>query len=185
MSGRSNGDTAERERVFFALMPPAPVAQEIAAAARALAVDGRAVESERLHLTLAFVGNVTGDQRDRLLDAGDTVRMPAFTLVIDRAGAFRRAGIDWLAPSAPPAALLDLVQKLYKNTLCGIDDRVFRPHITIARRAGALKAGAIAPIRWPVTDFSLMASGSQGAPGAYRELRRWPLLPGSVGPASL
>lgn len=169
-----------RSRVFFALMPPASVAAEIGELTQSLELAGQAVSTDRLHLTLAFIGNVDDMQIDTLLARGDAVQVAPFTLTLDHAGGFARAGINWLAPSEPPQALPALSRMLYKNTHSAIDDRRFRPHITIERKAAVLETRSIIPIRWPVTDFSLIASGVNGAPGAYRELRRWPLLPASA-----
>ena len=67
----------------------------------------------------------------------------------------------------------------------GIDKHGFKPHITIARKAGRLGKGPIEPITWLVTHFSLVASGTAGAPGAYRELWRWPLSRSPVAAARL
>lgn len=181
----AQGPVARRFRVFFALMPPEPVARQIVDRARALDAGGRAVSRERLHLTLAFMGNVDRAALDALMARADSVRMSCFDLVLDQAGTFRRAGINWLAPSVPPPELLDLSAKLYKNTRADIDNTVFRPHVTISRRSPALKARPISPIQWSVRAFSLVASGDDGAPGAYVQLRQWPLSTPSVGPRGL
>jgi len=171
--------SVQRHRLFFALMPPAIVAAQIAHRAPALGLAAGVVAPERLHLTLAFIGCVDAQGRQAARAAGDAIDARAFMRVIDR------ALVNWLAPAEPPLMLLNLSRKLYKNTLFGIDKHGFKPHITIARKAGRLGKGPIEPITWLVTHFSLVASGTAGAPGAYRELWRWPLSRSPVAAARL
>lgn len=161
-------------------MPPARVAAQIAQRAHTPGLTGRAVARSRLHLTLAFLGCVDRRGLDTALAVGDMIQGRAFRLRLDQVGGFARAGIIWLAPDEPPAALLALSKKLYENTCARVDKRAFRPHITLTRKAGRLATRRVEPITWTVTDFSLIASGTAGRPGSYRELRRWPLLPAPV-----
>lgn len=170
-----------RYRLFFALMPSPCVAAQIAHRAGSLGGSTRALARDRLHLTLAFIGGVDAQGKQAALAAGDAIHAPAFTLIIDQAGRFDRAGFNWLAPGEAPPSLLDLSRELYKNTRSELDKSLFKPHITIARKAAKLDPGLVEPITWSVTNFSLIASGVAGAPGAYRELRRWSLSPPRAG----
>ncbi|MES1939614.1 2'-5' RNA ligase [Salinisphaera sp. T5B8] len=177
--------SANVQRLFFALMPPAGIAKAIAARGQTLALDGRVVDTKRLHLTLAFLGRIEAEACTQLCEKASRVQAPAFTLVLDRLGCFVRPGIVWLGPSAVPSPLLDLAAKLDKNTASAIEKGRYRPHVTIRRKAMAVEGRAIVPIEWPVSDFSLIASGESGRPGIYRELGRWPLGARSVGPRGL
>lgn len=165
----------DSQRLFFALMPPATVAERIATTADRLGLHGRRIETPRLHLTLVFLGAVESAALARSCTAADAIEAPAFTLVLDRLGAFEGPQIAWLGPSSPPQPLLDLAAALDKNTIRSIENRRFRPHVSVRRTAARVPAEQIEPIVWPVAHFSLLCSGEGGQPGAYRELRRWPL----------
>ena len=165
----------DSQRLFFALMPPPGVAARIANAADRLGLVGRRIESSRLHLTLVFLGAVESAVQARLCSVAETIDLPAFTLVLDRLSGFQGPQIAWLGPSRPPRTLLDLAATLDKNTIGGIDNDRFRPHVSVRRGIGCVATARVEPIEWPVTHFSLLASGDGGQPGAYRELGRWPL----------
>lgn len=162
-------------RVFFALWPDAATARAIDATADALGADGRRVPPNRLHLTLAFIGRADDDAIERLRRQAAAVRVPRFTLSLDRTGYFYRPRILWLGSSTVPdplAALADAVRAMPEAPDC---IRTFRPHVTLARRARPLREPRISPIEWHVAHFSLVQSGTGGAPGAYRQLGEWRL----------
>jgi len=163
------------QRLFFALMPPRDVAERIIARADALNLAGHCVASERLHLTLAFLGNVHTRDRDDLIQATNRIDADAFTLVLDRLGSFDVAGTSWLAPSSTPDLLRSLAAKLDKNTAHKVESGQYRAHVTVRRSAPTVHDTVIEPIEWAVGGFSLIASGEYGRPGAYRELGRWRL----------
>ena len=81
------------------------------------------------------------------------------------------------AAVAPPP-LADLVLALRSELAgCGfaLDDRPYRPHATLARKATALEGRTLdPPIHWPVEAF-VLACGQEGPPPRYRILRRWSL----------
>ena len=55
-----------------------------------------------------------------------------------------------------------------------VEARSFRPHVTIARRAGLATPPASGPgLRWKVRDYALVES-RPSAQGAYTVLRTWP-----------
>lgn len=169
-------------RVFFALWPEAPVAAAIDTRIAALEPGGRPVGRTRLHLTLAFHGACDNARIAKLQARAARLSVPRFELVLDRAGCFRRAGVVWLGASRPPAALARLARELADDA---VDSPAFRPHITIARKARPFRPTSIAPIPWFVDRFSLVESGSHGAPGAYRRLGSWPLAAVSAETAGL
>lgn len=173
-------DDGPMARVFFALWPPVEVADAIAERMAAIPVDGRRVAGERLHLTLAYHGVSNAAGVAELERRADELRISAFDLVLDRIGCFRRAGVVWLGPDAPPAPLARLADALAPSD-GNRQATVFRPHVTIARKATPVAPAPVAPIHWPVRFFALVASGRDGAPDSYRELAQWPLCAGSAG----
>ena len=174
--------TGRARRMFFALWPDPGIRSGLAERARAARAGspGRPVADDNLHLTLAFLGRVEADRLAGVEAAVGELSLPAFELVIDRRGWWKRSGVLWLAPSAPPAALNRLVKALWAALEpLGFwpDFRDFRPHVTVARRCREGGAGEVAPLAWPIGGFSLMASAHGGKGPAYREHAAWPLNP--------
>jgi len=163
-------------RLFFALWPDTAVRDQFEAVGNLLP-EGRVrrVPSDNLHLTLAFLGSVTEDHVDQLRTRMDAVQGEAFTLVIDQGGWFRRSRVIWLAPAEIPDPLLCLVQGINNMVRsCGlaVDDRPFRPHLTLARKATRFTKPEFDPIRWDIRDFCLVQSITHADGPEYRILRR-------------
>ena len=55
-----------------------------------------------------------------------------------------------------------------------MEERIYRPHITLARRARPIEA-AVEPIHWHVEDLALVESFPDGRNVHYEVLERWPL----------
>jgi len=172
---------AETRRLFFALWPGAALQAELVRRARkALRPGGgRAVATDKLHLTLAFLGSVDA-QAQACMEAGaDGVRGEAFTLELDQLGHFPRPRVIWAGASRVPAALRTLVQDLTRALLpCGYrpESRPFQAHVTLMRKAArGPRPAEIEPLVWPVGDFALVESLTLPEGAQYRVLRRWPL----------
>ncbi|HWC46750.1 MAG TPA: RNA 2',3'-cyclic phosphodiesterase [Casimicrobiaceae bacterium] len=168
-------------RVFFAIVPPPATQAALADLARSIAprVKGRAVPVENMHLTLAFVGPWADSRMHELHAAGAAVRGEPFRLTLDTLGGFRRAGIAWIGPSHPPPHLITLAAALgdaLRNEDVSYDARVFRPHVTLARRVHGRRLEEIVdPVSFDVDAFSLMESKSQSAGVRYDALTSWSL----------
>lgn len=169
-------------RVFFALWPNATARERIAALAHEVVgkAGGRAPRPENIHLTVAFVGNVTSDRQAKLkrIGAAAARSVAPFTLELDRLGTFHHEGIAWLGTDVVPNALQDLVFAL-RNGLAAeafpVEQRLYRAHVTLARRCGPVAMATIAPISWRIERLTLNASELHPAGSLYRELGAWPL----------
>jgi len=166
-------------RLFFALEPAEDALQALAVAAAAVAREtgGRPMPPGKIHLTLAFLGDVPQPRIADAEAAADAARVAPFTLVLDRLGTFRRAGIAWAGASQPDPALLRLQGTLAAQLGArgfALEPRPFAPHVTLARKVeGALRDPAFEPFGWRVSDFALVQSDL--ATGRYETLRRWAL----------
>ena len=166
-------------RLFFALWPDEAAARALAALASSLAGEarGKPVPVEKIHATLVFLGEVRDERRAEALEAASRIRPRAFELVLDRVGAFRRAGVAWAGTSAPPERLLELQSKLearLRDRGFGLEERAYTPHITLARRIErAVRQAPIAPIAWAAREFTLVRS--ETGSGRYVVERRWDL----------
>jgi 2'-5' RNA ligase len=165
------------ERLFFALWPSRALRASLVQARAALpGAPGRPTHPADLHLTLVFVGAAEPHLHPCIEAAGDDVVADAFELTLGRLTNWSGGGFWAAEPEQPPSALFALVNQLQQNLLvCGVEpeQRRYRPHVTLARKAPAIAPAAVA-MRWPVTDFVLAASRSGQKP-SYSVRRRWPL----------
>ncbi len=128
-------------RAFVAVDLDADLVDKISDVKNRLAL-GRLVPDENLHLTLAFLGNQSAAELERLHEVLCDVSLPAFFV------SFRV--METLGGSTPKVLCLraspnDSLQGLYvavRNAcrIAGItlERRRFRPHVTIARFGGGL-----------------------------------------------
>ncbi len=109
----------------------------------------QAVAADNLHLTLAFLGEVSAEKRALAALAG-RLRQPGFTLTLDDAGQWLRSRVVWLGTRQPPRGLLQLASMLRAQAArsgCYQSPQPFHPHITLwrdARRAVPIPAPAFA-----------------------------------------
>jgi RNA 2',3'-cyclic 3'-phosphodiesterase len=171
-------DRARRRRVFFALWPDdATRGQIVRAVRRAVRLSGgRPIAKDRLHITVAFLGDITGSE----LDAARTVppiATGAFDLVLDTVGYWPESRILWLGARGVPDALRSLEQRLWDALAArGFErePRIYRPHITLARKARAVEE-VVDPVAWRVAELAFVESHPAGSKVHYEVLERWPL----------
>lgn len=170
------------KRLFFALWPDPATREALADAARDIGA-ARPTPRGNLHMTLVFLGTVAPTTEAHLCARADVIFLSSFDLHLDRVGAWRRAGVHWLAPSAPPPILGELVAALRHacdDVGAHYDARPHRPHVTLARKgkdmAVAERINPISrPIVWPVNEFALVQSCATADGVKYVIQRRWPL----------
>jgi len=167
-----------RHRVFFALWPDDATRAAISRATRdaVRSSSGRPIAKDRLHLTLAFLGELTGAGLD-VARGVPPLTVGPFDLMLDAIGIWPESKILWFAPLAPPAALLELEAHLWEALVekgFRAEDRVYRPHMTLARRARPVDA-VVEPVQFPVRDLALVESFPDGRNVHYEVLERWAL----------
>ncbi len=94
--------------------------------------------ADNLHLTLAFLGEVSADKQRALAALAGRIRQPGFTLTLDDAGQWLRSRVVWLGTRRPPRGLLQLANMLRAQAArsgCYQSPRPFHPHITLLREA--------------------------------------------------
>lgn len=129
------------------------------------------VDPDKLHVTLHFLGALPSERLPALLE-GFAVPFEPFQLVLDCAALWHN-GIAVLEPSAPPPELLALHQRL-SGALSALglapESRTYRPHATMARRAGgAVAPKGCPPVLWQARGFALVESKD----GIYTVLRHY------------
>lgn len=131
---------SEPKRLFFAIDLPDDARAQIIAwrAAHFASEDGRPVAAANLHLTLAFLGDVSNDKQRALAQLAGRIRQPGFTLHLDDAGQWLRSRVVWLGMRQPPRGLLQLANMLRAQAArsgCYQSPQPFHPHITLLRDA--------------------------------------------------
>lgn len=163
-------------RLFLGLFPGTTVGHELAAWRDAWIWPRSAtpVKTGRLHQTLQFIGDV---ERERIPELGQALSVPfdAFVVRYGRAVLWPH-GVAVLEPDDVPAALLELhaalAQVLHRFDL-PVDARPYRPHVTLARRAGGAQPPLQRPrMEWMINRYALMES-TLGADGGYTVIREF------------
>ena len=172
----------QQQRLFFALWPSTHLQQQWAEMARTLlfATEGRLVPSSNLHLTLAFLGNVSAEQRDCAEAVASDLRMCRFSLLMEQVGYWHRSHVVWLGARRTPVRLRSLAQQLSAGLVrCGfeVEKRDYKAHMTLMRKVfhGPERA-VFDPIEWDVDRFVLVESQLTPRGAHYRIVGEWFLV---------
>lgn len=130
--------------------------------------------TDRLHLTLHFIGAVPAGRLEALGAALSRVAPADFTLEFGSAQLWP-GGIAVLCPLAVPEPLRSLHARL-ATVLDGfglpVDARPFRPHVTLARKARQASVPADGPsMQWQVKDGFVLVQSMPAGQG-YRLVQR-------------
>ena len=150
-------------RLFFAVWPgEAAAALARLAAEVAIVADGKPVPIGKIHITLAFLGEVPDARRELAAQAGRELRFEPFGFTLDRVGSFRAARVAWAGSARTPrplAALQEALAARLNAARFALEERAFTPHATLARRTRRpVPKAAIEPIAWEVGAFTLVRS---------------------------
>jgi 2'-5' RNA ligase len=178
------------QRLFLALSLPEPVRHTIAALATPL--HGiRWTPAEQLHVTLRFLGEITSEQTDVLIDRLAAVRIEPFLLPTENVGAFppkRPPRVLWVGAGSGHPRLHQLRQRVDDTLLAvglDVDLRSFHPHITVARCDEGSASGAAHWLRehrdfagppFRVKTFDLFSSELRPGGAEHHLLKSFPLV---------
>lgn len=133
-------------------------------------ISGNFTRPENLHLTLVFIGE--SNELDAIIKVIDRAAPPIFELKV---GGFGRFGsLYWVGIEKNPA-LMNLVHHLkygLRDSGFNIEERAFKPHITIARevRANGQLHVDVPKMRMTVGRISLMKSERLAGKITYSEV---------------
>jgi 2'-5' RNA ligase len=151
-------------RLFFAVWPDAAALARLERLAGELAIvaAGKPVPPAKIHLTLAFLGEIDAPGAQSALSVARAVRFAPFAMTLDCVGSFRGARVAWAGSLATSPALASLRGDLAARLAAAgfaLEDGAFAAHVTLARRIGkAVPRAAIEPVAWAVDAFSLVRS---------------------------
>jgi 2'-5' RNA ligase len=163
-------------RLFIALWPEEAVRHAIASLQQSWAWPSQAalVQRERLHLTLHFLGDVPAE---RLPDLIEAIKVPfvSFDLPLSQSEVWPN-GAAVLRPDSVPKPLLMLHGAL-RGKIAGlglpVDERPYRAHVTLARRAhGAKPPDQGHALRWQIDSGYVLVRSLPGGAG-YEVLERF------------
>jgi RNA 2',3'-cyclic 3'-phosphodiesterase len=160
-------------RLFLALWPTTALRDDLLAHAAAWTWPARArrTRPERLHLTLHFLGNVPTERLPQLR-SGVAVKWTGCEFALDRASVWP-GGIAVLEATQLPTELARLHAALADRLRAmeiPVEERPYRPHVTLARKAHGAKAPAFAPLHWTAgPQYALVRSVGGG--GGYETLQ--------------
>lgn len=157
-------------RLFYALWPDA--ATRTALLAWQARLQGKPVRAEKLHLTLAFLGQRPASELPALLAILEQLPAHPIDLLFDHASHFAQLALAWAALAQPSPALLALrAACMHALAQQGLAPRFehdrFTPHVTLARQAPPASQD-FAPIAWQADELVLVESLKSS--GDYRIL---------------
>jgi 2'-5' RNA ligase len=164
----------KQRRLFFALWPSDRQRELLRDTLRPVltSIEGDATDRRSWHVTVVFIGDFPEEQIPFLQAAAADVERTTIRLRFDRVTFWQRPKIACLQPVTVPPSLQELVASL-TQVLAAFDvvpeDRVYRPHITVARRARTFDDLLLTrPIDLEWNEFELVESVS--APGGVSYL---------------
>lgn len=166
------------KRLFFALWPDDRQRERLrdTAGPAIRQVEGDAVPRANWHVTVRFIGNFPAERVAALQAAAAEVRTDPFRLRFDRLGYWQRPRIACLEAASVPRALETLVgrlEDLVRAFDCPPEERAYRPHITLLRRARPFEPLPLArPLELEWADFALVESVSRPGGVEYRPLKQ-------------
>lgn len=161
-------------RLFVGVRPPGEAARHLAAA-----FPTPPAGAGRWHLTLAFLGEVDDPEPLRVPLRAAAAGCSPLTLRLAGSGEFRRSGAVWVGLDGDVEALRSLaaaVAAACRAAGIRLEDRPYRPHLTVGRRP-ALDPARLASYSgppWTATEVELVRS-HLGRPVRHEVLDRFPL----------
>lgn len=165
-------------RLFFALWPDDRQRDRLRDHISPLAklVEGRAVYRGNWHVTTAFIGGYPEERLPELQERAAAIPVEPIRLRFDRMEFWPRPKVASLvAATVPPELqrLVDAQNALLADLGVTVEDRRYRPHITVVRNARPFetqRAAQAAVFEW--TGFELVESISEPGGATYRPLKQ-------------
>lgn len=172
----------ETARVFLALWPDAGAAGELHgfAGEQSRLLGGRAMRLETLHLTLAFLGEVTPQDRGNIEVVARSIKAEPFECRLDCCGIWPKKQLLWAGCKKMDKRLSNFVADLTSKLVEAgfrLERRPFNPHVTLVRNVRSVPAvlPELPVVQWFCSSFVLMQSVLSPQGASYKQLASWPL----------
>ena len=154
-------------RLFFAVWPPRETADALHEWSKVLR--GKATPAQKIHLTLAFLGDA---DPQRAAAAARTVRVRRRQLQLDAARYVKRNQMIWAVASEAPMELVGSLHSSLTRAGFVLEKRPFAAHVTLLRKAPPPDTLPPLPqLDWPIDEFLLVRSRGPN----YEPVERFPL----------
>ncbi|ESS66802.1 2'-5' RNA ligase [Methyloglobulus morosus KoM1] len=165
------------KRLFFAIWPDECTRQQCVKIANAVVPEqAHSVQAANIHVTLLFLGNIDPDKEERFKQALAAVQAPRMTLCFDKLSFWKKPGILCLTttnPSPEIESFVEVLSKLARGLGIPIDERPFKPHVTLAKKVKNQVSLGFDPIIWHSSSFSLVESCQVSSGIVYRTVGEW------------
>lgn len=182
--GHPTAQQPATDRLFFAVLPDAETAGQIAERAARWRTDhglkGKPLKPEHFHVTLHHVADMAGAPRQELIDAlaerASTLSMPAFRVEFDRVMSFNNGA--FVLSGDESTIGLEVLQQRLSDALdpSPRPARRFTPHLTLLRDQRRIAEQPVERIGWTAREVVLVHSLLGQT--THRHLVRLPLLQG-------
>jgi len=167
------------KRLFFALWPDDETRKRIEKVNQSInSASLKKVKCGNFHVTLVFLGHVDAEAHVLISEGAQNISAQSFILEFDRLDYWQKPRILCLTATQYDAKLSALVDALRHVCIdCGIkiEERIYKPHITLARKALGNLDIDVDPIVWTAQSFCLLQSCSMPDGVQYQVLQRWQL----------
>jgi len=173
-------------RLFAALPLPEDLAVRIAGTQGG--IDGaRWVPAENMHITLRFIGEVSGADTDDIVDALHGLQAPSFPVTVSGAGRFgtgERTRAIWMGVdrTAEIVALHNKIDQALIRIGHAPEGRKYTPHVTVARFSGRVGQRRGGPPNTRVLHWLEAQGGFFAPPFEAREFVLYESHLGRTGP---
>ncbi len=167
-------------RLFFALWPKDDTRNQIDEVASQFKQQNiKPVKKSSLHITLEFLGEVSAEDREALIEKINKLELEPFEIELTKIGWWRKPQILWIGTMHIPKELTRLVKsikKCVKKQGLTTDKREYQPHVTIARKVKeVIIPNKALHIPWQVNSFVLVVSKANESGAEYQVIQEWPL----------
>lgn len=164
------------KRLFFALWPDQNTRQQCQQVIQSLPGQGKPVVANNLHVTLVFLGNIDQARQIAITKAANAINIQPMRLIFNHLSFWKKPAVVCLVAEQVDPAVSSLVTQLSMSARqlgIELDDRPYKPHITLLRKAKSQVNIDFNPIHWQSNSFCLVESCSTTSGVEYRVIERW------------
>ena len=137
----------------------------------------RLTKPGNLHITLEFLGEVSSEVQQELIEKAARINCEPFYIELTRISWWRKPAILWIGMnnvSKPLSDLVNSIKKCVKQQGLKTDQRPYKSHVTIARKVKqVIIQKETVHISLHVNSFALVVSKSTDTGVEYHVIQEW------------